>query len=86
MDDSYKIVTWRKDTTLVASIKNECDVDDARDTKYTYTCDLDNQMYYLIIPPDAIIDGIQNSVWVCLPVVGDGSNSWNLTVAGTYVG
>ena len=84
VDDNYKIVTWRKETTIVASINNECDINDARDTTYTYTCDLANNKYYLMIPPDAITDGIQNSLWVCLPVTGTGSNTWSITLSGTY--
>ena len=84
VDDNNKFVTWIKDTTSVASIQNECDIDDARDTNYMYTCDVANKRYYLIIPPDAITDGIQNSLWMCLSVIGTGSNTWSLTLSGTY--
>jgi hypothetical protein len=51
------------------------------DTTYNYTCDPDNNIYNLIIPPDAITDGLHNVVWRCLPVVGQGSNGWNLAIA-----
>jgi hypothetical protein len=84
VNDNYTIVTWRKDNTLVANIKNECELGNGADPTYTYTCDLANKRYYLIIPPDAITDGIQNVVWRCLPVIGKGSNTWSLTVSGTY--
>lgn len=84
VDDNYKIVIWSKDTLHLASIKNECDIADARDTNYTYTCDVDNKRYYLTIPPAAVTDSIQNTVWQCLPVTGPGSNTWSLTVSGTY--
>ena len=84
VDDDRKIVTWVKDRINIASIENECELDDAGDTNYMYTCDLANKRYYLIIPPDAITDGIQNVVWRCLPVVGTGSITWSLTLSGSY--
>jgi hypothetical protein len=83
VDDNYKIVTWIKEGIIIASIQNECDVDDTRYTNCMYTCDLANKRYYLIIPPDAITDGIHSVTWQCLPVVGQGSNKWSLTVSGT---
>ena len=84
VNDNYTIVTWRKDNTLVANIKNERELGNGADPTYTYTCDLANKKYYLIIPPDAITGGIHNLVWWCLPVIGTGSNTWSLTVSGTY--
>jgi hypothetical protein len=84
VDDDYKIVIWVKDGINIASIHNECELRNGADPTYTYTCDLANKTYYLIIPPDAITDGIQNVVWRCLPVIGTRSNTWSLTVSGTY--
>jgi hypothetical protein len=83
-DDDYKIVSWSKDSTFVASIQNECELTNDADATYTYTCDLANNKYYLLIPPDSITDGMRNVVWRCLPVVGQGSNTWSLTLSGTY--
>ena len=82
-DDNYKIVIWKRNSRTVADIVRQCEYTTI-DNTYNFTCDVDNERYYLIIPPDAITDGIQNVVWACLPVVGRGSNKWSLTVSGTY--
>ena len=84
VDDNYKIVTWVKDGITIAGIRNECELGNGADPTYTYTCDLANKIYYLIIPPDAITDGIQNVTWWCAPIVGTGSNLWGLTLSGIY--
>ena len=84
VDDNNKIVTWKKNSTSIGNIKNECELGNGADLTYTYACDVANKRYYLIIPPDAITDGIQNVAWWCVPVVGKGSNPWNLTLSGTY--
>ena len=84
MDDNYNIVSWYKGSKIIASIVNECDLSKDPDLTYTYTCDLAKKIYYLIIPPDAITNGIQNVAWRCNPVVGTGSNTWSLTLSGTY--
>ena len=82
-DDDYTFVTWLKDGTKIANIKDDCVFTSILDDTYNYTCDVSNKIYYLIIPPDAITDGIQNVTWHCLPVFGLGSNTWSLTVSGT---
>ena len=84
VDDDNKIATWVKDGINIASIENECELENGADTNYMYTCDVANTRYYLIIPPGAITDGIQNVVWRCTPVVGTGSNKWSLTFSGPY--
>jgi hypothetical protein len=83
-DDDYQIVTWTKDAIKIADIKDDCVFTSIPDNNYNYTCDVANKIYYLIIPPDAIIDGIQSVVWQCLPIFGQGSNTWSLTLSGTY--
>jgi hypothetical protein len=83
MADDYKIAIWVKDGINIANIRNGCELGNAADLTYTYTCDLANKTYYLIIPPGAITDGIQNVVWQCNLVIGRGSNMWNRTVSGT---
>jgi len=83
-EDIRKYVSWSKDTNYIAIIKNECEVYNGSDNTYTYTCDLVNNIYYLHIPPDAITDGIQNVEWQCLPFTGTASNTWSLTLSGTY--
>ena len=83
-DDDYNIVVWVKDAIRIANIKDDCVFTSVPDDTYNYTCNVANKRYYLIIPPDAITDGIQNVVWRCLPVFGKGSNTWSLTVSGTY--
>ena len=83
-DDDYKIVSWTKDARKIADINDDCVFFNIPDNTYNYTCDVANKRYYLIIPPDAITYGIQNVVWRCLPVFGKGSNTWSLTVSGTY--
>ena len=82
-DDDYTYVTWSKDGSKIADIKEDCVFTSIPDFTYNYTCDVTNKIYYLIIPPDAITDGIQNVMWRCLPVIGIGSNAWSLTVSGT---
>jgi hypothetical protein len=82
-DDNYTIVKWTRNSITVADIVRQCEFTTI-DNTYNFTCDVDNKIYHLIIPPDAITDGIQNVVWLCLPVVGRGSNRWSLTVSGTY--
>jgi hypothetical protein len=84
VDDNYKIAIWIKEGSNIANIDKECELKNGADPTYTYTCDLANKRYYLSIPPDAISDGIQNLAWRCLPVVGKGSNTWSLTLSGTY--
>jgi hypothetical protein len=84
VDDNYKFVTWIKEGFNIASIENECELNNGADPTYTYTCDLANKTYYLIIPPGAITDGTENVVWRCTPVVGTGSNTWSLTLSGTH--
>jgi hypothetical protein len=81
--DNYKLVTWSKGSIYVASIRNECKLGNGADTTYNYTCDVDNNIYHLVIPPDVISEGIQRVVWRCLPVVGTGSNGWSLALSGT---
>jgi hypothetical protein len=83
VDDDFKIVTWTKNSIKIASIRDDCVFTNIPDNTYNYTCDVANKTYYLIIPPDAITDGIQNSVWQCIPVIGQESNMWSLTVSGT---
>ena len=82
-DDNKKIVKWTRNSIAVADIVRQCELI-TPDNTYNFTCDVDNERYYLIIPPDAITDGIQNVVWACLPFFGQGSNTWSLTVSGTY--
>ena len=82
-DDNYKIVKWTRNSRTVADIVRQCEFTTI-DNTYNFTCDVDNKRYHLIIPPDAITDGIHNVVWLCLPVFGQGSNRWSLTVSGTY--
>ena len=84
VDDSNKLVIWRKNKTIVASVENECEISNGADLTYNYTCDVANKIYYLIIPPDAITDDMYNIAWACLPVVGAGSSKWSLTVSGIY--
>ena len=84
VDDDYTFVSWMEDSTRIANIKNECELTGIPDTTYNYTCDLANNRYYLIIPPDDITDGIQNLDWRCIPAVGQGSNTWSLILSGTY--
>jgi hypothetical protein len=83
VDDDFKLVTWTKDGNRIANIKEDCQYSSIPDYTYNYTCDLAIKRYHLIIPPDAITDGIHNSVWQCNPVIGSGSNKWSLTVSGT---
>ena len=83
-EDTRKYVRWSKDSIRVAIIRNECEVNSASDNTYTYTCDLVNNIYYMHIPPDAITDGIQSVEWQCLPFTGTASNTWSLTLSGTY--
>jgi hypothetical protein len=83
VDDDFKLVTWTKDSIKISSIKDDCVFIGIPDNNYNNTCDVANKTYYLIIPPDAITDGIQNVVWGCLPIIGIGSNKWSLTVSGT---
>ena len=83
-DDDNTFVSWTKDQRKIADIKDNCAFTSIPDDTYNYACDVANTIYYLIIPPDAITDGIQNTTWRCLPVFGKGSNTWNLTVSGTY--
>ena len=80
-DGSFKFVTWSKDSIKIANIIDDCVFTSISDNTYNYTCDPDNNIYNLIIPPDAITDDMQNVVWRCLPVVGQGSNSWKLTLS-----
>ena len=82
-DDDYKFVSWIKDNKKIASIRDDCVVASIPDNTYNYTCDVANTIYSLIIPPDAITDGIRNVVWRCNPVIGTGSSMWSLTVSGT---
>jgi len=83
-DDDFKLVTWSKDTIKIANIRDDCVFTSIPDNTYNYTCDVDNKIYYLIIPSNAITDGIQNVAWRCIPVIGQGSNTWSLTLSGTY--
>jgi hypothetical protein len=83
VDDNYKFVTWSKDSIYVASIRNECELSNGADNTYNYTCDVDNNIYHLVIPPDVISEGIQSVVWRCLPFVGTGGNGWSLAFSGT---
>jgi hypothetical protein len=83
-EDIRKYVGWSKDSIRVAIIRSECEANSASDNTYTYTCDLVNNIYYLHISPDAITDGIQNVEWHCLPFTGTASNTWSLTLSGTY--
>ena len=83
VDDNNKLVTWSKGSIYVASIRNECELGNGADTTHNYTCDVDNNIYHLVIPPDVISEGIQRVVWRCLPVVGTGSNDWSLALSGT---
>ena len=82
-DDNYKVVKWTRNGKAVADIVRQCEFI-TLDNTYNFTCDVDNKRYYLSIPPDPITDGIQNVVWACLPFFGQGSNTWSLTVSGTY--
>ena len=82
-DDNYKVVKWTRNDRAVADIVRQCEFITI-DNTYNFTCDVDNKKYYLIIPPDAITDGINNVVWRCLPAVGQGSNGWGLMLSGTY--
>jgi hypothetical protein len=75
--DDITCVTWTQDTIRIADIRDDCVFINIPDDTYNYTCDVANKKYYLIIPPDAITDGIQNMVWQCLPVYGQGSNTWS---------
>jgi hypothetical protein len=84
VDDDYTFVSWMEDSTRIANIRNECGFTGISDTTYNYTCDLANTRYYLIIPPDDITYGIQNVVWWCIPDLGQGSNTWSLTLSGKY--
>jgi hypothetical protein len=84
VDDEPIFVTWVKDGIYVGYIGNDCELGKGTDTTYNYICDLDTKMFYLIIPPDAITDGIQNVVWRCFPPIGLGSNTWSLKLSGTY--
>ena len=83
-DDTHVIVTWKKDDITLASINSRCASTTMPENTYNYTCDVANSRYYLIIPPDAITDGIQNSKWKCTPLLGPGSSKWTLTLLGTY--
>ena len=83
-NDDLKIVKWKINDNPIADINGDCVFTSIPDDTYNYTCDVGNKRYYLIIPPDAITDGIQNTTWRCLPVLGKGSNTWSLTVSGTY--
>jgi hypothetical protein len=82
-DDNYKFVTWSKDSIYVASIRNECELGNGADNTYNYTCDVDNNIYHLVIPLDVISEGMQSVVWRYLPVVGTGGNGWSLALSGT---
>ena len=84
VDDNHRCVTCVKEGINIANITNGCELGNGADPIYTYTCDLANTIYHLIIPPDAITDGIQNSVCACIPVIGTGSNTWRLRLSGTY--
>ena len=79
-DHSFKFVTWTKVSIRIANIKHDCVLTSISNTTYIYTCDPDNNIYNLVIPPDAITDGMYNVVWRCLPVVGKGSKDWNLAI------
>ena len=83
VDDDIKFIAWKKDDKRIANIKKDCVITDATNNTYNYTCDLANKRYYLSIPPDAITDGMQNVVWQCLAIVGQGSNMWSFTLSGT---
>ena len=83
-DDDNRFVAWSKDTIQITNIRDECVFIGTPDNTYNYACDPDNNTYNLIIPPNAIIDGIQNVEWGCRPVVGTGSKKWQLTLSGTY--
>ena len=83
-DDSSKLLLWTKNSLTIGSFRDECVLTAIPDNRYNYTCDVANNIYYLIIPPDAITDGIQNVSWRCNPAYGPGSNPWNLTLSGTY--
>jgi hypothetical protein len=83
-DGDTTYVAWTKDTRKIADIKDDCVFIGISDDTYNYTCDVANKTYYLIIPPDAITDGIQKVVWLCLPVYGQGSKEWSVKVSGTY--
>jgi hypothetical protein len=83
-EDTRKYVSWSKDSIRVATIREECEVDNASDNTYTYTCDPVNNIHYLHISPGAITDGIQNVGWQCFPFIGTASNTWSLTLSGTY--
>jgi hypothetical protein len=83
MDDDKGIVKWTRNYITVADIVRKCEVI-TNDKTYNYTCDLVNKRYYLIIPPDAITNGTQNVAWKCLPFYGRGSNTWSITLSGTY--
>jgi hypothetical protein len=83
VDDNNKLVTWSKDSIYVASIQNECELGNGADNTYNYTCDVDNNIYHLVIPPDVISEGMQSVVWLCLPVVETDSNGWSLALSGT---
>jgi hypothetical protein len=83
-DDDNKFVSWSRDARNIADVQDDCVFTSIPDDTYNYTCDVANKIYYLIIPPDAITDGIQNVVWRCFPVFGQGSNKWSLKISGTY--
>jgi hypothetical protein len=83
VDDNNKLVIWRKNQNTVGSVENECELSNGADPTYNYTCDVANKIYYLIIPPDVITNGIQNVAWRCIPIVGVTSNKWSLTLSGT---
>jgi hypothetical protein len=83
-DDDYKFVTWTRDTMKMVDIKDDCVFTSIPYDTYNYTCDVANKRYHLIIPPDAITDGIQGVVWRCFPIFGERSSTWSLTVSGTY--
>ena len=82
-DDDNRIVKWTRNEIAIADIVRQCEVINA-DKTYNYTCDLVNKRYYLIIPPDVITNGIQNVGWNCFPFFGRGSNTWSLSLLGTY--
>jgi hypothetical protein len=43
VDDNNKVAIWIKDGINIGNIKPECEVGNAADPTYTYTCDLANK-------------------------------------------
>ena len=83
-DDMYAVVSWVKDGIRIAIIKDDCVFIGMVDNTYNYTCDLANKIYKLTIPPDAVTDGVQKVAWVCFGFLENESNTWSLTLSGTY--